>query len=118
LEPAHLVTVFLPDFFGALRGPYVGPGDISQSSIYFGVLPLPLAGFVVAGRPGRRDRYLAVMALFGVLVSLGQPGLVGSVLYHVVPWFGMFRSPSNFAFVFVLFAALLAGRGLRILEHD
>ncbi len=118
LHPAHLVTLFVPDFFGAIRGPYVGPGDISQSSIYFGVLPLLLAGFVIAGRPGRRGAYLAVMAAFAVLVSLGKPGLVGTVLYHVVPGFSSFRSPSNFAFVFMLFAALLAGRGLEILERN
>jgi hypothetical protein len=118
LQPAHLVTLFLPDFFGAIRGPYVGPGDISQSSIYFGVLPLLLAGFVAAGRPGRRGLYLAAMAIVAALISLGKPGLVGSLFYYVVPGFGSFRSLSNFAFVFMLFAALLAGRGLEILERN
>ena len=118
LKPAHLVTLFLPDFFGAIRGPYVGPGDISQSSIYFGVVPLLLAGFVAAGRPGRRGAFLAVMAIVALLVSLGSSGLVGWLLYHVVPGFSLFRSPSNYAFVFILFAALLAGRGLEILARN
>ena len=118
LKPAHLVTLFLPDYFGAIRGPYVGAGDISQSSIYFGVIPLLLAGFVIAGRPGRRGTYVALMAAFAALVSLGAPGLVGAALYYVAPGFAMFRSPSHFAFVFMLFAALLAGRGLESLEQD
>jgi hypothetical protein len=118
LKPAHLVTLFLPDYFGALRGPYVGAGDISQSSVYFGVIPLLLAGFVIAGRPGRRGTYLALMAAFAALVSLGSPGLVGAALYYVAPGFAMFRSPAHFAFVFMLFAALLAGRGLESLEQN
>jgi hypothetical protein len=118
LEPSHLITLFLPDFYGALRGPYVGQGDVSQSSIYFGVLPLLLAGFVLAGRPSRRGVYLVLMALTSALVSLGPTGLIGPLLYYVVPFFGMFRSPSNFAFIFVLYGALLAGHGLEILQKN
>jgi hypothetical protein len=118
LKPSHLVTLFLPDYFGAIRGPYVGPGDTAQSSLYFGVVPLLLAGFVIVGRPGRRGVYLAVMAVFAVLVSLGKPGVVGSLLYYLVPGFSSFRSLSHFAFVFMLFAALLAGRGLEVLGRN
>jgi hypothetical protein len=118
LRPAHLVTAFLPDFFGALRGPYLGEGDVSQSSIYFGVVPLLLVGFALAGRAGRRGVYLGLMALFALLVSLGPSGLVSDLLYRVIPFFGMFRSPANYSFVFVLFAALLAGHGLERLETN
>ena len=112
------MTAFLPDFHGALRGPYLGEGDVSQSTIYFGVVPLFLAGLALAGRPGRRGVYLLLMAAFALLVALGPDGLVDQLLFHVVPLFGMFRSPSNYTFVFVLFAALLAGQGLESLEND
>ena len=118
LRPSHLVTAFLPDFYGALRGPYVGEGDISQSSIYFGVVPLFLVGFVIAGRQSRRGVYLLLMALLILLVSLGPLGLVSALFYHVVPLFGMFRSPANYVFVFVLYAALLAGHGLELLQKN
>ena len=116
LRPAHLVTAFLPDYHGALRGPYVGGGDISQSSIYFGVVPLLLVGFVLAARRSRRAVYLLVMAALTLLIALGPSGGVSPLLYRLVPLFGMFRSPSNYTFAFVLFAALLAGHGLERLE--
>jgi hypothetical protein len=118
LRPSHLVTALLPDFHGALRGPYLGEGDVSQSSIYFGVVPLLLVGFALAGRLGRRGVYLLLMALFALLVSLGPSGFVSSIAYRVIPLFAMFRSPANYAFAFVLFAALLAGHGLEQLERD
>jgi hypothetical protein len=118
LQLSHLVTAFLPDYQGALRGPYLGAGDISQSSIYFGVVPLLLVGFVLASRRTRRGVYLLVMALLTLLVTLGPRGLVSPLLYRVVPLFGMFRAPSNYPFAFMLFAALLAGHGLERLEAN
>ena len=118
LRPSHLVTAFLPDFHGALQGPYLGEGDVSQSSIYFGVVPLFLVGFVIAGRQSRRGVYLLLMALLSLLVSLGPSGLVSGLFYRVVPLFAMFRSPANYVFVFVLFAALLAGHGLELLQKN
>jgi hypothetical protein len=118
LRPSHLVTAFLPDYHGALRGPYAGEGDVSQSSIYFGVVPLLLAAFVGASRPSRRGVYLLAMALLVLLICLGPTGLVSPLFYRVVPLFGMFRAPTNYSFAFVLFAALLAGHGLEKLEAN
>jgi hypothetical protein len=118
LRPSHLVTLFFPNFYGALTGPYLGEGDIAQSSIYFGFVPLLLVGFAFAGRLGRRGLYLVAMAAFALLVSLGPSGLLSWALYRVDPLFALFRSPANYSFAFMLFAALLAGHGLSSLQRN
>jgi hypothetical protein len=114
----HLMTLVQPDFFGSVRGPFVGDSDISQSSLYFGALPLLLVGVALSATQSRRSVYLAIMALFALLVTMGREGHVFAVLYRIVPFFGMFRAPSHFAFVFILFAALLAGHGLDALQRN
>jgi hypothetical protein len=118
LRGSHLVTFFLPDFYGALTGPYIGPGDVTQSSVYFGVLPLLLVGFALTGTRQRRVNFLLVMTLLTLLISLGSTGLVSVALYHFLPLFSLFRSPANYDYAFTLFAALLAGCGLEALQRN
>jgi len=121
LRPSHLITLLLPDFHGCIHGPYRGQGDISQSSIYFGVVPLLLVGLVMASPPrsgARSGMPLLLMALGALLISLGTAGRIDWLLYHLVPGFAAFRSPAHFAFIFSLFAALLAGQGLEALQSN
>jgi hypothetical protein len=115
ISPAELATMLLPDYHGSIRGPFVSGGDISHGSVYFGALPLFLAVLVLTTKPRRPVLELLAMALFGLLFSMGHHGWIYQSLFELVPGIGRFRSPAHFGFVFMLFAALLAGHGLEAL---
>jgi uncharacterized membrane protein YfhO len=110
---SQFLTFFLPDYFGGVRGPYVGAGDIAHSSIYCGVIFIALLPFSFMKR--RREAFFfAGMSLIALLFSMGDHGFLFRVVFDLVPGFNLFRSPVHARFVFAFFAALLTGMGM---EH-
>ncbi len=106
----------LPNYFGALTGPYWGDLDISQSILYIGVTPLLLVGCaLLLSRKHTDVIYFFAMAVLFLLVSLGENGPVYRLLYSYVPGFNYFRSPVHTIFVYTFFAALLSAHGLNAL---
>jgi hypothetical protein len=109
--PQSLLTLVLPDFYGAASGQYHGPQDITQYYFYAGILLLPLAAWGLAYRALR----LPCALIFAVPVwyALGQnAGLF--LLIARLPGFGSIRAPVNIWFVPALALALLAAAGLTL----
>jgi uncharacterized membrane protein YfhO len=113
LSLPQLLTFFLPDYFGGVRGPYVGSGDIAHSSIYCCVVFIALIPFSSIRRR-RKALFFVVMALVALLFSMGDHGFLFKVFFDIVPGFNLFRAPVQARFVFVFFAGLLTGIGM---EH-
>ena len=106
--------------------------DVWNEVLFPGFLTLGLAGVGLAatmlpGRAGARrpagskdtaDRHgqaVALYSLIGVLafwVSLGPSGGLYTVLFDVIPGFGMLRAPARFGIVVALSLAVLAGVGV------
>lgn len=110
----NLITMFVPDYYGSIKGPYVGQVDISQSLIYFGTIPLLMVGFALVYRQNLNTYFFFAMAVFSLLISMGDYGFIFKWLYYYAPGFNLFRSPVHFGFVFMLYVALLAGQGTDI----
>ncbi len=107
------LLLMIPNYFGALSGPYWGDIDISQNIIYIGAAPLLLAGLALfAGRKRADMIYFFGMAAFFFITALGQNGPVFSLLHQYLPGFKYFRGPANTIFIYTFFAALLSGHGL------
>jgi hypothetical protein len=113
LSLSQFLTFLLPDYFGGVRGPYVGPGDVAHSSIYCGVIFLSLIPFSFAKRRAGAF-FFAGMASVALLFSMGDHGFLFKPVFEIVPGFNLFRSPVHARFVFAFFAALLTGMGM---EH-
>lgn len=114
LDLAHLVTVVLPDYFGTIRGPYVGTLNISHSSMYLGIMFLIALPFAFV----KRDKdvsFFAFLAVLSLLISMGDHGFIFKLLYYVIPGFDMFRSPAHFRFIVAFFGGILAGKGTEAL---
>ncbi len=110
------ILLIVPNYFGALSGPYWGDTDISQGIVYIGVVPLLLMGLALMGKGRRSDKlYFFIMAVFFLMVALGENGPVFSLLYHYLPGFKYFRGPAHTIFLYSFFAALLAGCGFKTL---
>jgi len=109
-----LMSLFVPNYFGAVTQPYWGALDISQSILYVGTVPLLFAGYaIVAGRRSKEVIYCCLFAGVSLLLALGEHGPLFRFFYEYVPGFSYFRSPAHTVFIFSFFTALLAGYGFR-----
>lgn len=82
---------------------------------YVGVLPLVLATVALALRRSPMHGVAVVLALFGLLLSLGGHSFLYPALYRLVPGFDLFRHQERAIFLFSLAMALLAGSGATVL---
>ncbi len=106
LSPAHYITMLWPFIQG---NPY--PLTSVETIGYVGVLPLVLAILAPARRRDRVVGLWGVVAIGGILLSLGR----WNPLYHwlmYVPVFNMFRAPARYLLWVDLAIAILAAANL------
>jgi hypothetical protein len=113
LTPGSLLTLFLPNYYGALSGTYTGPSDITQYYFYPGIVVLVLAA--VGLRSGNVRWLVAAMAVPAAWYGFGP----AAGLYRLVGWLPAFRNvraPVNIWFVAALGIALLSAAGAAALR--
>ncbi|OGW44333.1 MAG: hypothetical protein A2Y66_05015 [Nitrospirae bacterium RBG_13_41_22] len=108
LHPAHLVTLFLPDYFGTVKGPYVGLTDIAHSSIYCGVIFLGVLPYTFEKRR-KEIIFFWFMSILTLFIAMGDFGIIFRFFYKYLPGFNLFRSPVQYRFGLAFFAAILTG---------
>jgi len=118
LPPWGLANFLVPLFHmsGSLSGVFTQDEQQWTSSYYAGVLPLALAAIAVWRARGGRTLLLASLALAGVLLALGDAGLVLNILKRAVPLLGFIRFPVKFVILTLFCLALLAGAGTAWLQ--
>lgn len=118
LPPWGLANFFVPLFHSSpsLSGVFTQDEQQWTSSYYIGIVPLALAAAGVWRARGRRALLLIALALAGVLLALGDAGLVLNILKRVVPILGFIRFPVKFIILTIFCLALLAGAGAAWLQ--
>ncbi|MGH9842269.1 MAG: hypothetical protein ACREEM_26255 [Blastocatellia bacterium] len=127
LHPVSLLTTLFPFFHGEGKTiynvPYWGPyWHNGEAQIYLGVIALSLAaaGAVAAWRNRvSLARFWGLIAIAGVVLSLGKYlGPVARALFHV-PIISQFRSPNRHWAAVTLAVAVLAGYAVdRLLREE
>ncbi len=114
LPPAHLITIFLPEYFGEpTRAGYWSVPTFVELSIYTGILPL--LGLVLAlRRPTKLAWFYIALLTFGLLLALGNYGFLYQLIYDLFPPFRLGRAPGRAAFLFTLAIAGLLGEAITI----
>ncbi|MEJ2148457.1 MAG: hypothetical protein P8Z40_03145 [Chloroflexota bacterium] len=108
LPPVHLITFFLPGYFGDPTVGYWSVDNFGELTYYVGMLPL--LGIVLAlRRPTRLTWLYLSLMVFGLLMALGTYGFLYPVLYDLLPPFRLSRAPGRAAFLFVFAACGLLG---------
>ncbi len=116
---AHLVTLFLPDFFGhpgAARtdepdvSTYWGKGNAAEFACFVGIPALLLASLGLFSRRSAWRLYALLLAVLAMLLALGTP--LNALLYFGVPGFSGTGSPARVLVLWAFSVALLAGAGM------
>ena len=129
MPPEELAALVIPGLFGFSRQEagenpanihsyYWGRMVFTQTTSYFGLLPLLLLPLPLIFR---RDRYtwLAMAAVaMGILFSMGKYTLFYNVLYDHFPGINRFRVPKMIMFIPVLGVGVLAARGFDLLRDE
>jgi hypothetical protein len=114
----HLLTLFLPFFFGDPTTQTYWGSLIPFPEIcgYVGSIPLLL---ILAARlmRGRDCSFWLVVAVVGVLLALGEFTIVHRVFYAIVPGWDLFRQPGRSLFLFAFAGCVLAGIGFEALDR-
>ncbi len=130
LHPASLLVTLFPFWHGQGRGFYaMGYWGVYwhhyEAQIYLGVIAMSLAGAgaYAAWRqrlhPWNVARFWSVVAVVGVLLSLGRYVEPLARLLHPIPIIGHFRSPNRHWMEVVFAVAVLAGFAVdRLLRAD
>ncbi|MFA6303948.1 MAG: YfhO family protein [Legionella sp.] len=111
-----VISIFLPNYFGSLVGPYWGEPDISQHILYIGIISTLLVGIAVLYDQKRAGvAFFSIMALLSLLLATGTNGPLYNFFYSYVPGFHYFRGPVHTRFIYVFCTSLLAGFGVSVL---
>jgi hypothetical protein len=117
-EPANLITLIVPHFFGSNPAAFWGiTGNLTEVYAYAGVssLALALVGIILGRRGSPWVPFLGLTALLFLLLSFGEHTILHGWLYRFVPGFDKVRSAGRFVLFFDFGVAVLAGFGLQAL---
>lgn len=115
---AHLITLFLPDFFGHPgvartdapdASTYWGKGNYAEFACFVGIPALLLAGLGAWGYRSSWRVYALLLVMLAMLLALGTP--LNALLYFGVPGFSGTGSPARVLVLWAFGVALLAGMG-------
>lgn len=118
-HPRELLSFVFPAWFGLQGETYWGEMPFTQSTHYFGIVPLFLAvlGFMATRSP-RRVLWLTI-SLIVLLIGFGRflPVIYGP-MFAAVPFFNKFRVPSMIYGLLPLCLGWLVGTGVDAVVHS
>ncbi len=106
MPPAHLITFFIPNYFGDPTIGWWSVENFEELTYYIGILPL-LAIPLALRKPSRLTWLYISLMIFGILMALGTYGFLYPLLYDMLPPFKLARAPGRAAFLFVFAASAL-----------
>ncbi len=121
LHPEEAFALAIPEFSGAnvagsggwADNTYWGRNPFKHNHEYAGLALLLLGALSFVGGPRRAlRRFLAGLAGFALLFALGTHTPVWRIAYEILPGIGLFRAPSQAAYLFAFGAATLAAFGV------
>lgn len=114
-HPQELLTLLIPGFFGFQGQLYWGTMPFTNSTVYFGILPILLSILALVYRRNSLTIFFALLALLALLVSFGKHFPLYGLLFQYLPFFNKFRVPVMALHVLPFTAALLSAYGVDFL---
>lgn len=115
-NPAELLTLLVPSFFGFQSPYYWGTMPMTNSTIYIGIMPILLSVIAIAYHRTRIAMFFLVAAVLLFLLSFGKHfPFVYQLFFDYLPFFNKFRAPQMALHLLPFVVAFLAGTGLEYL---
>lgn len=122
MPPYFVLTFLAPYVLGGgngflFRAPYTGPQFFGEYVAYVGVLTIMLALVAVILKRDARSRFWSLVFVVSLLMAFGRFLPLG--LFHLVyyvPVLNLFRSPARHLMEVEFALAVLAGRGLTVIN--
>ena len=102
--------------FRTPQGVFFQPAQCWTSSYYMGIGTLLLGGIALRRMSDSRVRWLAGLSLLGLVLALGDRGLLFRGLRACIPVLGYFRYSVKYVLVLAALAPLLCAFGLQALD--
>jgi len=118
MSPSSLFTIVFPNIYNTIVGSYWGPGDITETYLFVGMIPLFLVVVSILKswkRSTWEQKFFFWTLLLALLYALGKYTPFYYLVYHFIPPLQMFKRTSEAFFVFHFALALTAGFGLKFL---
>lgn len=113
MRPLTMLTLFIRNFFGNARpNSYWGLGDVTETYLYAGTLPIVLIARHGIGNGilfERQFRYFLYVGIAAVLYALGGFTPFYWIVYHVLPGVSLYRRPTDATFVLNMVLAVACG---------
>lgn len=118
LPPESLLSAIVPYPLGDMKNiPYMGRWYLWEMGMYAGLAGLVLAIIRLAKMQNHQRWRMMLILAFILTMAMGSHTPLHWLLYRFCPGFSIFRGPSKFRILWVLFLAILAGEGWDHLRH-
>jgi hypothetical protein len=112
-HPLEMLTFTIPSFFGYQSPYYWGWMPFTETTNYFGLLPILLSVIAIIYCRNKTTIFLALLAVLVLLMSFGRHfSIFYNILFEYLPFFNKFRSPAMILALFPFIAAILSAYGL------
>lgn len=127
MPPEEVLTFFVPGLVGYSRQEagdtpeqghvyYWGRMHFTQTNDYLGLLPWLLLPLPLMFRRDRYTWFFTSLAAATLVMALGKYTVIYRFMFEHLPGFATFRVPKMILFLFAFALAVLAGRGIDLLE--
>ncbi|MGD0339204.1 MAG: hypothetical protein ABSB78_10485 [Bacteroidota bacterium] len=115
-HPFETLTLLIPSFFGFQSPYYWGWMPFTETTNYFGLLPILLSIIALIYCRNRMTVFCALMAVLVLLMSFGKHfSVFYNILFHYLPFFSKFRSPAMILSLLPFIGAIFSAYGVSFL---
>lgn len=115
-HPLEMLNLIIPSFFGFSTPYYWGWMPFTDTTVYFGVLPIVLSIIALIYKRNKITIFFLIFSILILLISFGKHfNLFYQFLFNYLPYFNKFRAPSMILHLLPLTFGILAAYGLNFL---
>lgn len=115
-HPFEMINLLIPSFFGFSSPYYWGWMPFTDTTVYFGIVPVLLAIFAFVYRRNKAVVFFSLFSALILLISFGKHfNIFYDLLFNYLPFFNKFRAPSMILHLLPLTFGMLAAYGLSFL---
>lgn len=115
-HPLETLNLLIPSFFGFSTPYYWGWMPFTDTTVYFGIIPIILAIIALIYNRGRMIIFFILFTILILLISFGKHfNIFYSLLFNYLPYFNKFRAPSMILHLLPLTFGIMAAYGLTFL---